>query len=123
MLLSPLNPTSGGLLDYTCFDKLIHWYFCGTCGVRCFALGGEGELREVDEPGGEGKKIKVWMPKKEGWEENDTGYLSVNATTLEPGQEGLNLNEWTEKGWIAYLDCKNEAEEDRLGKPHEGGMY
>jgi hypothetical protein len=49
--------------------------------------------------------------------------LSVNASTLEPGQEGLDLKEWTEKGWIAYLDYKYEVGERRLRKPHDGGMY
>jgi hypothetical protein len=50
-------------------------------------------------------------------------YLSVNAHTLEPGQEGLDLREWTEKGWIAYLDMKDQVGESRLGEPHEGGIY
>jgi hypothetical protein len=66
MLLSPLNPTEGGLLDYTCFDKKIHWYFCGTCGVRCFAVTGEGEVREVTGLEGEDKKTQAWVLKKEG---------------------------------------------------------
>jgi hypothetical protein len=29
-------------------------------------------------------------------------YLTVNASTLEAGQEGLDLREWHEKGWIRY---------------------
>ena len=122
MLLQPLNPMEGGLEDYQCFAKWSHWYFCRTCGVRCFTFAGEGGVREVETLDGKGV-VKAWMPKKEGWVEGKTGYLSVNASTLEPGQEGLDLNEWTEKGWIAYLDCKNEVEEDRMGKPFEGGMY
>jgi hypothetical protein len=128
LLLSPLNPTSGGLSDYTCFDHRIHWYFCGTCGVRCFAFGGEGVVRGVEV---EGEMRQVWTPKKEGWKEGgwrearDTrpSYLSVNGHTLEPGQEELNLKEWTEKGWITYLDMKDEVGDDRLGEPHDGGVY
>lgn len=120
LLLSPLNPTEGGLNDYTCFDNRIHWYFCSKCAVRCFAFSGEGEIREVEV----NKETKeVWTPKRQGWVEKTTGYLSVNATTLEPGQAGLNLKEWTEKGWIAYLDMKDEAAEARLGEPYDGGMY
>jgi hypothetical protein len=63
--------------------------------------------------------------KKEGWSEREGGsnYLSVNASTLEPGQEGFNLKEWTEKGWIAYVDAKDNVGEYRLGEPHGGGMY
>lgn len=125
-LLTPLNPeagpSAGGLSDYTCFEKRIHFYFCPNCGVRCFAFFGQSEVREEEV---DGEKRRVWAPKKEGWIEgtNANGYLTVNAATLEPGQEGLSLKEWHEKGWIQYLDCKNEAEEDRLRDPHEGGMY
>jgi len=50
LLLSPSNPFEG-LLDYTCFQARIHWFFCGTCGVRCFAFSGEGEVREVEIEG------------------------------------------------------------------------
>lgn len=111
-----------GLKDYTCFEAKIHWYFCSRCGVRCFALMGEGEIRDVNV---EGKVQRGWTPKKEGWVEGyeNTGYLSLNAATLEPGQDGCDLKEWTEKGWIAYLDTLHEVGEDRLAQPHVGGMY
>lgn len=86
---------------------------------------GEGETREAEI---EGKKVKYWGPKKpwvEGW--SNGRYLSVNAATLEARQEGLNLREWHEKGWITYLDTlgeqPNENGEDRLRVPHIGGMY
>lgn len=116
----------GALRDYTCFEADIHWYFCGVCGVRCFAFMGEGGPREVlirGEEGGEGEVKRGWMPKPENWKEEDTSYLSINAATLEPGQEGCDLREWTEKGWIVYLDTLNVAEDDRLLKPFVGGMY
>jgi hypothetical protein len=127
LLLSPLDPASGesGLRDYMCFAKNAHWYFCGVCGVRCFTVAGEGEVREaeVQVEGGKEKR-RVWGVKREGWDEvNGPSYLSVNAATLEPGQEGFDLREWTEKGWIAYFDSKDEIGEDRLLKPHVGGMY
>jgi len=38
-------------------------------------------------------------------------------------QEGFDMREWTEKGWVIYLDVLKEVEEDRLEKPFEGGMY
>lgn len=120
LLFSPLNPTEGGLNDYTCFEGRVHWYFCSKCAVRCFAFSGEGEVRDVEM---DGEMHKVWTARREGWVEKETGYLSVNAATLEPGQEGLNLKEWTEKGWIAYLDFKDEIGTARLGEPHTGGMY
>lgn len=72
-----------------------------------------------------GHKVKVWSAKREGWEEAKTGYLSVNAATLDHDQEGLDLREWHEKGWIAYLEIKSPdgSGETRLREPHEGGMY
>ncbi len=124
LLLSPLNPTDGGLQDYTCFEATIHFYFCGMCGVRCFSFSGEGGTREVEI---DGKKQTVWTAKEEGWLEgieSGTGYLSVNAATLEPDQEGLNLKEWTERGWIAYLDGKNDfLGKPRVQEPYDGGIY
>jgi hypothetical protein len=117
--------------DYTCNDGLIHFYFCRACGVRCFAFMGEGETTAVDL---DGRKQRVWRPKAEGWKEgrNATGYLSVNASSLDAGQEGLDLRVWTESKWVAYLDYLGEGakgeeggvgKEDRYGRPHEGGMY
>lgn len=69
------------------------------------------------------RETEVWRAKKEGWAEGDTSYLSVNATSLEAGQEGCDLREWHEKGWITYLDILDEKEEDRMEKPFRGGMY
>lgn len=121
-LLSPADPSQ--LSDYTCFDHWIHWYFCPKCGVHCFSFNGDSEIREADE---DGEKRKVWAPKVEGWLEDDKGadssYLSINAQTLEPGQEGLNMLEWTEKQWIAYIDCLDLVGDTRLKEPHEGGTY
>jgi hypothetical protein len=120
-LLSPLDPLTE-LGNYTVFRQRIRWLFCKTCAVRCFAFMGEGAVidREID-----GEVKKVWAPKEEGWKDRveEGNYLSVNAQTLEPGQEGLNLLEWHEKGQILYLDELDEKEGDRLGKPHRGGTY
>lgn len=140
LLLSPLDPQEGGLSNYTCFEGRINWYFCARCGVRCFAFSGTGEVQELDlgtwtGAGPEGKMSKVWQPRPYGWtpekgaeSEEDSGqgwnaYLSVNAHTLEPGQEGLDLRDWVENKWVCYLDCKDEEQPDRYGKPHEGGTY
>lgn len=127
-----------GLKDYRCFDKIFGWYFCSHCGVRCFGFAGEGEIKTVNigalgVKGRSGDILEgtkeVWSPKKEGWIEGkqaDTGvhmYLSVNATSLDAGQEGLDLREWTEKGWINYLDTYEMKEENRMNMPFVGGMY
>jgi hypothetical protein len=128
LLLNPLDPSSAnsGLTDYVCSGegKKLHFYFCGICGVRCFAFWGKGVRRNVEI---EGVGTEVWTPDPEGWiegAEEGTGYLSVNAATLDAGQEGLDLKEWMEKGWIAYLDGKNDFRgAPRLGVPYDGGMY
>jgi hypothetical protein len=122
-LLSPLDPQKE-LGDYKCFAARVHWYFCPKCGVRCFTFTGESQVKEVEI---EGEKVNVWAPKEPWVEGSENGYLSVNAATLDARQEGLDLREWHEKGWIAYLDWLGEKPgengEDRLGVPHIGGMY
>lgn len=134
VLLSPLDPYTE-LRDYTCFEGDLHWLFCGTCGVRCFVVMGEGEVteREVEvrervEYGGQvngGRKEmrKVWKLKKEGYQENATGYLSVNAQTIEPAQLGGDLREWQEKKWVCYIDTLDEVGEHTFDRPHRGGIY
>jgi hypothetical protein len=125
-LLSPLD--EAGLSDYLCSDKTLHWRFCSNCGVRCFTFMGEGEVVDVDMEAAAGKQsegemTRVWKCKVEGWKEGKTGYLSVNALTIEQGQEGFDLREIVDKKWIAYLDCKDYKEEDRFDYPQEGGTW
>ncbi|CZT15089.1 uncharacterized protein RCC_00989 [Ramularia collo-cygni] len=134
LVLSPLNFEDPGVLgDYRTFAGEYHWYFCNECGVRCFAFAGAdgkggrgGEVIEIDmEAVGDGgkKTIKVWRPLRKGWVEGKVGYLSINATTLEQDQEGLDLRDWAEKGYIYYIDCKERVESDQYGRPHAGGIY
>jgi hypothetical protein len=119
VLLSPLDPTNQ-LSDYTCCEGNIHFLFCKTCGVRCFAFVGEGEVVEKEVAG---EVRKVWAPKEVGYEEGQSAYLSVNAQTVEAGQDGFDLREWHEKGWICYLDCLDKKGDERTAAPHRGGTY
>lgn len=148
-LLTPLDPMTE-LADYTCFDHKLHWLFCRKCGVRCFTFSGKGEVVECDmekDLGGrefvEGIKdlhkgendgtVKVWRPKKEGWYERGyplegRSYFSVNAYTLEAGQEGLDLRQWTEEKQVLYLDClepngEGTGETRTYERPQYGGAY
>jgi hypothetical protein len=119
ILLSPLDPQTGGLGDYTCNSRKIHYFFCKNCGIRCFQFTGTGEVAEVDESSWgneEGGKIIVWRPKT-------VQHLSVNAMSLETGQEGLDLMEWKDKNWIWYFDMKHDGKvgAPRTGAPYEGG--
>jgi hypothetical protein len=125
-LLSPLDEKA--LSDYQCSDRELHWRFCKTCGVRCFIFKGESEVVDVDlekEMGkeSEGKMTKVWRCKPEGWKEGRTSYLSVNALTIEGGQDGFDLREMVDKKWVAYLDCKDYKEEHRFNYPQVGGTW
>lgn len=141
MLLEPKEGPEA-LGDYRCFSKLTSRFFCKACGGRCFALRGEGEFAEVDlkalgieennAASEGGSKVRVWRPKREGWNEtihdpNAKDYLTVNGFAIDAGQEGFDLREWTEKKWIGYLDGLNRYEEkgseERFDRPYQYGAY
>lgn len=133
LLLSPLDPFTE-LGDYQCDGRYLHFFFCRTCGGRCFIFMGEGEVVDIDlgalgVKNGGGGTVKAWRPKKEGWKEGkfDHGrYLSVNAYTLDPGQEGLDLREWYEKKWVGYIDDLRDPEDKggfSVERPYAGGAY
>jgi hypothetical protein len=128
--------------DYRAFAGKTGLYFCKSCGVRPFGLGGGWKQVElnVDEwagkDGAEGKMQKVWMtePKGEITLPHGPGgkevtlplhYLSVNATTLEVGEGGVDLKEWHEKGWIFYVENREgkNGPKQRFKEPHPPGMY
>jgi hypothetical protein len=128
-LLQPLDPLTE-LGDYRTEKGGIQFYFCKTCGVRCFSFYGQGEVvTRTDIPEREGEEVKVWRPKKDEWrefrraEDDNNTYLSVNALTLDARQEGLDLREWAEEKRIAYLDCLDWKESDTTERPHVGGTY
>jgi len=142
LLLSPtdVDAEDSGITNYTANKHKNRWYFCKTCGVRCFSCTGDTENAEVDVPvkslkelgllagtGVEGETIKkqVWRMKKEGFAEGKGGkyYFSLNAVTLTPGQEGLDLATLHEKEWIGYVDSLDNTGDLRVGKPHRGGIY
>jgi hypothetical protein len=108
LLLSPLNPPSpnSGLTSYKVNAGLHNWYFCSTCGVRCFVHRGKGENAEVEI---DGENVNVWRPAAQGWNETTApeprpSYLSVNAVTLEVGPGETDLRKWHEDGWIQYVE-------------------
>jgi len=140
MLLSPTDPDAegSGVSKYMCNAQKSSWFFCATCGVRCFTVLGHAENVEVELPttllqgagmaegkSGDTKKVKIWKLVKDGFKEGPRGnsYFSINAITLNAGQEGLDLREVHEKGWVAYVDSLERKGEQRVGKPHTGGMY
>lgn len=137
LLLSPLDPFAE-LGDYQCFDKVLHFFFCKTCGVRPFIFAGEGEVVDsLDEgamalnlqikgSGTQGKPAKVWKPTQGGGHPQFGHYLSVNGHTIDAGQSGFDMREMTEKKQVMYCDClsdpKNEAPLS-YERPQKGGCY
>jgi hypothetical protein len=122
------------------------WYFCKTCGVRCFIAEGQIETTEAELPaevlgkldiGGDVeakpnedgcfvKRVPVWKPKKEGWVQwpapGANSYLTVNMHTLDADQEGLDLRNLHEKGWIGYCEML-KGTKGYQHTPYEGGVY
>ncbi|KAF1850554.1 uncharacterized protein K460DRAFT_412243 [Cucurbitaria berberidis CBS 394.84] len=146
----PINPAEDFILtspatieelgDYRTFSKKQGWYFCKKCGVRIVGLGGDWERAELDvehwagakEEADPGKLQQVWKTKATTITTKENGkdetkpfhYLSVNAVTLEPGED-IDLKKWHENGWIFYvenLDKKNGTQL-RVSEPFKGGMY
>ncbi|KAF2666363.1 hypothetical protein BT63DRAFT_57059 [Microthyrium microscopicum] len=145
VVLSPLTndgaQLSDGVSKYLCGGRRNTWYFCAKCGVRCFSGRGEWEVADVELEKSllsermreeaivvkeEGEKIVVrgWRPKKDTWEERMGGpsYLSVNATTIDAGQEGLDWRKWHENGWIGYVENLKGTRQMGSG-PFDGGIY
>jgi len=131
-LLSPLNPLEV-MTSYQPTNRA-NWLFCKTCGVRCFLLEGEGEVKEINLAGqgvdlkrasihGDETMVKVFRPKSEGWKEEETTCFRVNAHTLGAKQEGLDMREWKENKWIQYVNWLEEIEGGSYERPFISGCY
>lgn len=120
--------------DYRALSKIVGWYFCKSCGVRTFGMGGEWTTKEIDvakwagEEGGDGKVQKVIksVPASDGktnWEGKPLHYISVNAMTL----DGLDLIDAHNKGWVYYVNNRGKPGEVSFGmrfkEPYPGGCY
>ncbi|EEP76917.1 predicted protein [Uncinocarpus reesii 1704] len=126
VLLSPTDPDA--LSNYTCFEEYLNWFFCSTCGVRCFTAATDGRSEEIDleaklgKPS-EGKLTRIWRMGEEKWQPGKKGYLSINLHTIDQGQDGLDLRELVDKKWVEYLDCKEETSPLRYDYPQNGGTW
>lgn len=146
----PINSTQDFILtspatieelgEYRTFAKKVGWYFCKDCGARVFGMGGTWEQVSLDVEHWAGTKEeedrenlqKVWRSNPSTITTTQDGeeiakpyhYLSVNAVTLEPGGD-IDLGKWYDNGWVFYMDnlFKKNGRDERVGKPHEGGMY
>ncbi|KAK2834847.1 hypothetical protein FQN49_006855 [Arthroderma sp. PD_2] len=141
-LFSPLEPEKE-LTGYKITETGSKWYFCPTCGVRCFSFGGKGKVEEVEVEEWVTKpadmtdmkaaaaaagpkrmvKTKAWRIEEEGWDEgNRSCYLSVNVQTLEP-EDGMDLVELIDKKRVGFLDCREYKEKQRFDHPQLGGTW
>lgn len=126
-LLSPTDPSTQ-LSNYICNDRLLDWYFCSNCGVRCFTVGGTGKTEEIDleaalgKPS-EGTKTTVWRTIVQEPPLPGKNYLSINAHTIDQCQEGFDMREFVDEKWLQYLDCKEETGLARYDYPHDGGTW
>jgi hypothetical protein len=69
-----------------------------------------------------GEKKQVWKPADRLSDDVDE-YLSVNAQTLNPGQEGLDLREWYDKKRGCDLDMFYEQGSYTFERLHCGESF
>ena len=86
------------------------------------------EMGVRDRDGSKMGKRTIWRPKAEGWsEQRGPGcYLSVNGYTVDSGQDGFELGEFTANKLVGYVDClelNGPERELRYDKPYEGGAF
>ena len=136
-LLSPLAPENE-LGDYQCGPKYSHWYFCPKCGVRCFSVWMKTAKAYIDHldldalkqtgsaelaSSSNNPKTPVWRIPSGDFEETTTGYLSINAVTIDHDQPGFDLRALADKKWIQWIDRKDDKEDARYDYPQEGGIW
>jgi hypothetical protein len=116
MVLSPLDPDRE-LGVYTPEGGRHKWFFCPKCGVRCFAVGGNG--------GGEGEVVAV-ASSELGLGDETMPYVSINGITID-WSEDFDMRVLTEEKRVQYFDDKSEPEakkkDPRWERPHYGGCY
>lgn len=129
-LLAPTDPFEQ-LGDYQCHDKRLHFFFCKICAVRCFTFMGEGHVVDAqpEELGLAGQDtIQVWRAKTPAPVAANARhamcYLSVNAQTIDAGQDGFDMRDWVETKSVMYYDfLQDEEPGPGSEKPYPGGCY
>lgn len=133
MLLSPLDPLQE-LGDYLIHDKLLHWLYCKTCGVRCFTFMGTGEVVELDlaeigVPGytKDGNNTQVWRATRDGGHPKFGTYLSFNGNTVDASSKAFDMRDLVERKCVQYYDYLPDEDDEqqpmKFGHPHPGGCY
>ncbi|KAJ6781234.1 hypothetical protein PWT90_05097 [Aphanocladium album] len=130
LLLSPLDPYTE-LGDYLTDDKEIHFFFCKTCGVRCFSTNATGELVDVDAkelglPEGKNVPAKAWRAVRGSGHPEYGTFVNANGHTIDADQAEFDMRDLTEKKRVRYVDTYSEYGKGvpgRWSRPHEHGSY
>ncbi|OGM47449.1 hypothetical protein ABOM_002600 [Aspergillus bombycis] len=141
-LLSPLDRNT--LANYKCPNGYINWFFCPTCGVRCFATVPHWKQDQIDIesisaaiPSRDGKPdlpgieestktITVWRMDPETFQEDVTGYLTINALTIDQDQphgNNLDLRQLVDNKLVEYMDWNTKKGDCRYDYPHDKGTW
>ncbi|KAJ1706019.1 hypothetical protein AFGD_011563 [Aspergillus flavus] len=137
-LLCPQDRDS--LANYKCQNGHINWFFCPTCGVRCFATVPHWKQDQIDIekisaavpkldlPGVEEstKTVTVWRMDPDTFQEDVTGYLTINALTIDQDQahgKNIDLRQLVDNKWVQYSDWNMRQHESRYDYPQERGTW
>lgn len=138
LLLTPSSPSASTsplsqLGNYTTGAGNLNFYFCQTCGVRCFIFAGtdfEPVTVNLEELGvgwkDGGEEVQAWRPRLGGGHPEMGHYVSVNGHTIDAGQEAFDMRALTEGNMVQYCDCYSPEEDEaplQYGKPHIYGSY
>ncbi|KAJ3484208.1 hypothetical protein NLG97_g7113 [Lecanicillium saksenae] len=130
LLLSPLDPYTS-LGDYLTDDKEIHFFFCKTCGVRCFSTNATGELVDVDTaalglPEGKNAPARAWRAVRGSGHPEYGTFVNVHGNTIDPDHTEFDMRELTETKRVQYFENYSEPREGPSGRwdrPHVHGCY
>ncbi|OAA60097.1 DUF636 domain-containing protein [Cordyceps fumosorosea ARSEF 2679] len=127
LLLRPLDPYAA-LGDYLTDDKEIRFFFCRTCGVRCFSTNATGEVVGVEDAAALGlpARTRAWRAVEGSGAPEYGTFVSVNGHTVDADQTEFDMRELTEKRCVRYLDTFSEhgkGQPGRWDRPHDHGCY
>lgn len=137
-LLCPQDRDS--LANYKCQNGHINWFFCPTCGVRCFATVPHWKQDQIDIekisaavpkldlPGVEEstKTVTIRRMDPDTFQEDVTGYLTINALTIDQDQahgKNIDLRQLVDNKWVQYSDWNMRKHESRYDYPQERGTW
>ena len=142
LLFSPTDPEQS-LGDYRCNEGRLGFYFCKSCGGRCFSFAGASQVVKVkwadlgvseeqkkrlvkgDEGSLEKDEVSVWKVVEK--DPSISTYLSINGHAIDQQQDGWDMAAFTKGNQVLYLDLFRHGEPDcgeaTLTKPFPQGSF